>query len=499
MAFGTRGDVFPIAGLATAFSRDQRQYDVVLITHYAHECLKLHLEAECVSFLGVSTPPVLSVAQDDTTSSFKGPLFNLHKKAIQEKHRQECLSAVERVLEDSMSTGKDFILINFFALEGWSLAELFQVRCVIAAPYVVPYSAPSSFERKFSAEFPLLYKYFQEAPADKLCWKDVIHWMWPLFGEDWASWRSDYLNISRLPSTDPITGLPTWYQRSKSPLLLYGFSKAVVECPGYWPSNTHICGFWCLPMEWQFSCDECKMSTNNNRLCGDHYDLQLFLELDSDHRSPIFVGLSSVGSMGFLRNPMAFLMVLKAVLEGTGCKFLLLTCGYEPLESAIQHIACTSPSYSQSQSNCKDCKILFNGHLFCFYGSLPYSWLFQRCSVVIHHGGSGSTAAALRAGVPQIICPFMFDQFYWAERMFWLGLAPEPLQKHHLVPEDNDATSIEQASQALMKSIRSALSSDMKSCAYETAKTIIQEDGVGEALKILEEDVIGSAMPEIET
>lgn len=25
----------------------------------------------------------------------------------------------------------------------------------------------------------------------------------------------------------------------------------------YWPSNVHICGFWFLPKEWQFSCAEC--------------------------------------------------------------------------------------------------------------------------------------------------------------------------------------------------------------------------------------------------
>ncbi|XP_020270339.1 uncharacterized protein LOC109845499 isoform X1 [Asparagus officinalis] len=93
----------------------------------------------------------------------------------------------------------DFIVINFFALEGWSLAELYQVQCVVAAPYVLPYSAPSSFERQFRHEFPLLFKYFQEAPAEKVSWKDVQHWMWPLFSEDWGSWRSDCLNLSPLP------------------------------------------------------------------------------------------------------------------------------------------------------------------------------------------------------------------------------------------------------------------------------------------------------------
>jgi UDP:flavonoid glycosyltransferase YjiC (YdhE family) len=35
-------------------------------------------------------------------------------------------------------------------------------------------------------------------------------------------------------------------------------------------------------------------------------------------------------------------------------------------------------------------------------GSLPHAWLFPKCSVIVHHGGSGTTAAATYAGVPQV-------------------------------------------------------------------------------------------------
>jgi hypothetical protein len=85
--------------------------------------------------------------------------------------------------------------------EGWSLAEMFRVRCIVAAPYVVPYSAPSSFERHFKKELPLLYRYLQEAPTNKVCWKDVIHWMWPLFTDSWGSWRCNDLNLGPCPFT----------------------------------------------------------------------------------------------------------------------------------------------------------------------------------------------------------------------------------------------------------------------------------------------------------
>lgn len=138
---------------------------------------------------------------------------------------------------------------------------MFSFVCMcVCFSYYTWCSAPSSFERKFSKELPLLYKYLQEAPTDKanlksstlcttflfkrvsrlfsffilyisnfdltpiftfivwyrdftnwcmflkfvfnkICWKDVIHWMWPLFTEDWGTWRATELNLSPLPFT----------------------------------------------------------------------------------------------------------------------------------------------------------------------------------------------------------------------------------------------------------------------------------------------------------
>ncbi|MFI0406410.1 glycosyltransferase [Actinomadura sp. 3N508] len=58
---------------------------------------------------------------------------------------------------------------------------------------------------------------------------------------------------------------------------------------------------------------------------------------------------------------------------------------------------------------------------------VPHSWLFPRMAAVVHHGGAGTTAAGLRAGVPSIICPFFGDQPYWGERIASLGAGPDPL------------------------------------------------------------------------
>jgi vancomycin aglycone glucosyltransferase len=48
--------------------------------------------------------------------------------------------------------------------------------------------------------------------------------------------------------------------------------------------------------------------------------------------------------------------------------------------------------------------------------------LFPRVAAVVHHGGAGTTAAAARAGAPQVITPMFGDQFYWASRIVALGV-----------------------------------------------------------------------------
>lgn len=57
----------------------------------------------------------------------------------------------------------------------------------------------------------------------------------------------------------------------------------------------------------------------------------------------------------------------------------------------------------------------------------PHSLLLPRTAVAVHHGGVGTVAAAIRAGVPQAIRPFMGDQPFWARRVHELGIAAPPL------------------------------------------------------------------------
>jgi len=53
----------------------------------------------------------------------------------------------------------------------------------------------------------------------------------------------------------------------------------------------------------------------------------------------------------------------------------------------------------------------------------PHSLVFPGACVILHHGGSGTTGQALRAGRPQLVIPFLGDQFDNAARLGRLGVA----------------------------------------------------------------------------
>src|SRR5262249_34609352 len=50
-------------------------------------------------------------------------------------------------------------------------------------------------------------------------------------------------------------------------------------------------------------------------------------------------------------------------------------------------------------------------------GDVHHEVLFTRVAALVPHGGAGTTAAAARAGIPQIVAPMFSDQFYWASRI----------------------------------------------------------------------------------
>ncbi|KAI5792593.1 hypothetical protein DFH27DRAFT_527357 [Peziza echinospora] len=56
-------------------------------------------------------------------------------------------------------------------------------------------------------------------------------------------------------------------------------------------------------------------------------------------------------------------------------------------------------------------------------GDTPHDWLFPRVAAAVHHGGAGTTAAAMRAGIPSVVVPFFGDQMFWGEMLLRRGAA----------------------------------------------------------------------------
>jgi sterol 3beta-glucosyltransferase len=58
--------------------------------------------------------------------------------------------------------------------------------------------------------------------------------------------------------------------------------------------------------------------------------------------------------------------------------------------------------------------------------------LIERAAGIVHHGGAGTTASALRAGKPALVIPHIIDQFYWSQRVEALGVGPAPIPRPKL-------------------------------------------------------------------
>jgi UDP:flavonoid glycosyltransferase YjiC (YdhE family) len=62
--------------------------------------------------------------------------------------------------------------------------------------------------------------------------------------------------------------------------------------------------------------------------------------------------------------------------------------------------------------------------LFVLNGIIPHNLIMPKCAASIHHGGSGTTHSAARAGRPQMVLPIIADQPFWAERTRLAGVGP---------------------------------------------------------------------------
>lgn len=66
----------------------------------------------------------------------------------------------------------------------------------------------------------------------------------------------------------------------------------------------------------------------------------------------------------------------------------------------------------------------------------PHALLFPLAKGIVHHGGVGTMATALKSGRPQLTIPFSVDQPFWANRLYTMGYALKPLHEKSLTTQD---------------------------------------------------------------
>jgi UDP:flavonoid glycosyltransferase YjiC (YdhE family) len=213
--------------------------------------------------------------------------------------------------------------------------------------------------------------------------------------------------------------------------VLYGCSRELVAQPTDWPADHLICGHWSRPVqEWQAPA--------------------ALLEFLAAGEAPIYAGF---GSASRVMRP----KVMHALIDAIAGRRTIFGPGWSQVEA------------SGLPRN------------FFVAGNVPHEWLFPRASMVIHHGGAGTTHTAARAGVPQIILPVGADQYFWASRVAARGAAPA-----HTIGAALRASTI-------ARMIRDCQQGEMQRCARALGAAMAQEDGIAVAIARIEHSVASAA------
>jgi UDP:flavonoid glycosyltransferase YjiC (YdhE family) len=301
------------------------------------------------------------------------------------------------------------------------IAEKLNIPCVPV--HLHPSSTTRAFPTMFAPPLPI------GVPA-----AGTYNWLTHTL-EEFGFWElmRPHMNRAR-QATLQLRPLSAWALsrriRAWSGPVLYGYSALVAPRPADWSESLHVTGYWFLdaPAGWQ----------PDPRLAA-------FL---ASGPPPVYVGF---GSTLIGRHPDAVTRSILEALARTGQRAILHS-GWGDLGN-----------------------IELPGTVFRL-DSAPHAWLFPRMSAVVHHGGAGTTAAALRAGVSSVIVPVYGDQNFWARRVHALGACAAPIPRMRL----NTARLAAALEDALARPA-------IRSHAAALGAAIAREDGIGAAVAVIEQ------------
>lgn len=314
--------------------------------------------------------------------------------------------------------GSDGILYSTLAFLSYHVAEALQIPSMAA--FLQPFTPTRAFSSPVAANIPLWFPFQGEFNWLSFRLYNLISYR--MFKGITDDCRREILNLPPVP----------WqvYQSldvSETPII-YGYSPYVIPKPADWDSHNQVTGYWFLETTetWQ-----------------PPVELSRFLEAGS---SPVYVGFGSTVD----REAETLTEVVVDALQQASRRGILLG-GWSELGSR----------------GLPDSVLKVN--------EVPHDWLFPRVAAVVHHGGAGTTAAGLRAGVPSVIVPFFADQPFWGRQVYQMGVGPRPIPRKRLTAE------------RLAVAIRIATGDEaLRRRAAELGRKIHKEDGVAKAVEIIE-------------
>jgi sterol 3beta-glucosyltransferase len=217
--------------------------------------------------------------------------------------------------------------------------------------------------------------------------------------------------------------------RNQTVPMLYCYSPAVLPRPRQWKAWTYITGYWFLPTipEWKLP-----------------PQLDEFIATGPP---PVCVSFGSMVD----REPQRTAEIVIESLKRLGHRGVIVT-GWSGLKTT------TAP----------DSVFVVD--------AVDHGSLFPRMAAVVHHGGAGGTAAALRAGTPAVPVPFFADQFFWAKAIHRLGVSPGAVPRKEL--------SVDSLSKAISEAVGNP---SYRERSLRVGERIRAEDGVGNAVKFIEQ------------
>jgi UDP:flavonoid glycosyltransferase YjiC (YdhE family) len=413
IAPGSRGDVQPYIALGQGLA--EAGHVVRLVTHQNFETL--------VSSHGLQFWPVKGDVRDIAQGEqMRVRLESGDFLAVMSQMAREAQHGAIALAEGGLAacTGMHLVLTGIAGLfVGLSLAE--KLGLPLLQAYYIPFNPTAAYP---SFLFPKLPSWLRGAPVSRLSHHLARQLMWQGFRSADKLARRRVLGLPAAPFWGPYDS-----DRLHDYPILYGFSPSVIPKPADWHDDVHVTGYWFLDPAPDWTPPPALMA---------------FLEAGSP---PIYIGFGSMTH----RKPQETLDLVLQALAQTQQRAIILS-GWGGLRR---------PDLPDT---------VFS------LDAIPFSWLFPRVAAVVHHGGAGTTAAGLRAGIPSIVVPFFGDQFYWGQRVAELGVGPEPVARKELTVE------------RLAQAINDAITDEtIHQRAANLGSRIRAEDGIARAVAVVED------------